>query len=109
MSGFKFTINIHKSRNVIEGSKFAFIASFEDGIDKWTGLLDVALATGHVTKPSNGWYVRPNIDDVKYREKNTHSAEFWMPILQKTDFPQAVSRKFKLSTNNLTQEEESNE
>jgi len=107
--GYNFVINVEKSRTVQEKSKIDLEVTFENGIDKWTGLLEVALSTGHVVKPSNGWYSRPNIDEAKFREKDTHTAEFWLPVLQKTDFTQAVSKKFKLSSSNLTQEEESNE
>jgi len=105
--GYNFVINIEKSRFVKEKSKINLNVTFEEGIDKWTGLLDVALETGHVVKPSAGYYSRPHItDDKKFREKATHTQEFWLPVLQDTDFSKAVSKKYKLSNSNLVQEAE---
>ena len=56
LTGYTFTINIEKSRFVKEKSKLKFTVKFNGGIDKWSGLLDLALESGHVLKPSNGWY-----------------------------------------------------
>ena len=53
--GYNFTINIEKSRFVREKSKLPFTVTFEKGLSKWSGLLDIALESGHVIKPSNGW------------------------------------------------------
>jgi hypothetical protein len=53
-------------------------------------LLDIALETGHVAKPSVGWFARVNketgeIGD-KFRIKDTDTKEFWMPILMDKSF-----------------------
>ena len=50
--GYNFTINIEKSRFVREKSKLPFTVTFEKGLSKWSGLLDIALESGHVIKPS---------------------------------------------------------
>jgi len=103
--GNNFVINVEKSRFVREKSKIDLNVTFENGIDKWTGLLEVALETGHVVKPSNGFYMRAHIkDDKKVREKATHCAEFWMPVFQDTDFPDAVAKKFSLSNGGQDEE-----
>ena len=54
--GYNFVINIEKSRYVKEKSKIPIGVSWEGGVQKYSGLLDVALAGGYVAKPSNGWY-----------------------------------------------------
>jgi RecA/RadA recombinase len=54
--GYNFIVNVEKSRFVREKSKIPVEVTFEGGISKWSGLLDVALAGGFVIKPSNGWY-----------------------------------------------------
>ena len=55
--GYNFIINVEKSRYVKEKSKIPVSVSFDGGISKWSGLLDIALESGHVIKPSNGWYL----------------------------------------------------
>ena len=54
--GYNFIINVEKSRYVKEKSKIPVSVSYNGGISTWSGLLDVALESGHVVKPSNGWY-----------------------------------------------------
>lgn len=49
--GYNFIINVEKSRYVREKSRIPVEVSFEGGISKWSGLLDVAQAGGFVVKP----------------------------------------------------------
>ena len=100
ITGYNFIINIEKSRYVREKTKIAVEVSFEGGISKWSGLMDVALAGGFVTKPSNGWYSRKD-EDQKFRMKDTYSKEFWLPIISSSDFQQYVETKFKSAGSNL--------
>ena len=100
ITGYNFIINIEKSRYVREKTKIAVEVSFEGGISKWSGLMDVALAGGFVTKPSNGWYSRKD-EDQKFRMKDTYSKEFWLPIISSGDFQQYVETKFKSAGSNL--------
>ncbi len=58
--GYNFIINVEKSRYVREKSKIPVTVSFDGGISTWSGLLDMAIESGHVVKPSNGWYSRVN-------------------------------------------------
>ena len=75
--GYNFIINVEKSRFVKEKSKIPIMVTFDGGINRWSGLLDVALELGHVTKPSNGYYTRPHIEnDKKIRQKDTNTADF---------------------------------
>jgi len=101
--GYNFTINIEKSRFVKEKSKLHFQVLFNGGIDKFSGLLDLALESGYVQKPSNGWYIRVDkttgeiLDEKKVREADTHNKAFWAPILSNPDFYKFVKDKFQLS------------
>ena len=111
LDGFTFTINIEKSRSVIEKSKFPFSVAFgrdgqRAGIQKWSGLLELAQDTGHVIKPKSGWYSRPCVpDDKSWREKETMNSTFWNPILA-TDFPAKLTDMFKMKeTAMLTNDE----
>ena len=98
LTGYNFIINVEKSRHVREKSKIPVEVSFEGGISKWSGLLDVALEGGFVTKPSNGWYAKKG-EDQKYRIKDTYSKEFWLPILASADFQQFIIDRYQISGN----------
>lgn len=107
--GYNFTINIEKSRFVKEKSKLTFQVKFNEGISKYSGLMDIALASGHVVKPKNGWYQVAGIEK-NYRLADTNNAAFWDQILETDSFKEYVEYSYKL-TNKFTdmsvEEEES--
>jgi len=108
--GYNFIINVEKSRYVKEKSKIPITVSFDGGISKWSGLLDIALESKHVVKPSNGWYSKVNsetgeVEDKKYREKDTDSAEFWESILNDKTFHEYVTNRYGVATGSIMQEE----
>ena len=75
--GYNFIINVEKSRYVKEKSKIPVTVSFDGGISRWSGLLDIAVESGHVIKPSNGWYSKVDketgeIEEKKYRLKERY-------------------------------------
>lgn len=109
--GYNFIINVEKSRFVREKSKIPVEVTWEGGISKWSGLLDMALESGHVVKPSNGWYqVAANGEDgKKYRTKDTHSKEFWLPILQDDTFYDWIKTRYEISTGDMLSHEVSEE
>jgi RecA/RadA recombinase len=99
--GYNFIINVEKSRYVKEKSKIPVSVSFDGGLSKWSGLLDIALESGHVVKPSNGWYSKCDletgvIEDKKYRIKDTDSKDFWMSILTSKSFYDFVKAKYSI-------------
>jgi len=96
VTGYNFIINVEKSRMVREKSKIAIEVSYEGGISKWSGLMDVALEGGFVTKPSNGWYSKAGSDE-KVRLKDTNTKEFWIPILADKKFQDYVEKRYKNS------------
>jgi RecA/RadA recombinase len=109
--GYNFIINVEKSRYVKEKSKIPVSVFFDGGISKWSGLLDVALESGHVIKPSNGWYSKVNkdtgeIEDKKYREKETDTKDFWLPIITSKSFNEFIENKYKVSTSDILNTEE---
>jgi RecA/RadA recombinase len=93
--GFNFIINIEKSRLVREKSKISINVNFDGGINPWSGLLDVALESGHVIKPSDGWYQKKGTEN-KLREDDTNSKEFWDDILNDKEFKTFVERKYRI-------------
>ena len=95
VTGYNFIINVEKSRYVKEKSKIPVSVSFDGGISKWSGLLDLALESGHVIKPKNGWYQKAG-EDKNYREKETENKDFWMPILMDKTFYDFVKNKYSI-------------
>jgi RecA/RadA recombinase len=103
--GYNFIINVEKSRYVKEKSKIPVSVSFDGGISKWSGLLDIALESGHVAKPSNGWYAKVDketgeIGD-KVRLADTQTAEFMDPILKDVEFQKFVQQKYEIAYGNI--------
>ena len=101
IKGYHFVINVEKSRYVKEKSKIPISVSWEGGVQKWSGLLDVALQGQYVAKPSNGWYCRVDREtgellEPKVREKQTLEEEFWKPILEETDFKDHLKNRFSI-------------
>jgi RecA/RadA recombinase len=103
--GYNFIINVEKSRYVKEKSKIPVTVSFDGGISKWSGLLDLAIESGHVVKPSNGWYSKVDNDgvigDKKYRIKETDTKEFWLPILKQKTFQEFIENKYRVASGNI--------
>jgi len=99
--GYNFIINVEKSRYVKEKSKIPVNVSFNGGINKWSGLLDIALESGHVVKPTNGWYAKVNQDTGevgdKKRYNDTQTAEFWNDILSTDSFKTFVRKKYEIT------------
>lgn len=94
--GYNFIINVEKSRYVREKSKIPIEVTFEGGISKWSGLLDIALESGHVIKPSNGWYQLAT-EEKKYRLNDTYNKEFWLPVLTDPTFSDWVEKRYRMA------------
>ena len=59
-----------------------------------------------MVKPSNGWYSQVNVEtgeveDKKYREKDTDTKEFWMPILKQKSFRDFIEDKYTVSSGSI--------
>ena len=109
IQGYHFIINVEKSRFVREKSKIPISVSWDGGIEKWSGLLDVALESGYVRKPKNGWYQAMNPEtgeelSQNLREAQTMNRQFWEKIFEKTDFESYIEKRFKIATKNMIQE-----
>ena len=110
LTGYNFIINVEKSRYVREKSKIPVTVRHDGGISRWSGLLDIALESGHVIKPSNGWYSKVDkdtgeIEDKKYRIKDTDSKDFWLPILMQKSFIEFVKDKYQVGSSAILSDE----
>lgn len=106
LAGWNFIINVDKSRHSKERSKIPVTVRYDDGISVWSGLLDMALESGHVIKPSNGWYSRVDketgeIEAKKVRQADTNTKEFWEPIITSESFNKWVEANYMASANSL--------
>ena len=104
VTGYDFVINVEKSRYVKEKSKIPISVSWEGGVQKWSGLLDIAMQGQYVAKPSNGWYSRVNREtgelfESKVREAATLEEEFWKPIFEETDFKEYLKQAYQIGGN----------
>jgi len=102
VTGYDFVIKVEKSRFVKEQSKIPISVSWEGGIDQYSGLLDVALASGHVVKPSNGWYQRVG-QEKKYRAADL-DANFWTEILEHPTFVEFVEHMYQIGQRSPSEE-----
>lgn len=103
LSGWKFTINIEKSRYVREKAKLPFVVTYEDGIQKWDAIFDLAFEYGIITKPKMGWYQLADPETGELRDKNVRLAqvmedeEYFKRLIKNEDFKKFVEKKFKLT------------
>ena len=106
LDGWKFTINIHKSRFVREKAKLPFVVKYDGGIQKYSGLMDIALENGAVIKPKMGWYSKVNLEtgevDTKlYRLKDTENTAFWKPVLDNPLFQKKIEEAYMVSQGSI--------
>ena len=111
LTGYNFISNVEKSRFVREKSKIPVEVSFEGGISKWSGLLDMAMESGHVIKPSNGWYQRVDTStgeavEPKVRKTDTQKKDFWLPILSDQTFMDWIAKRYTISSSDGIMREE---
>ena len=109
LQGYHFIINVEKSRYVKEKSKIPISVSFNGGMQKYSGLLDLAMQANFVTKPSPGWYAKVDrkTGEVgpKVRLDATQTKEFWYPILEDKQFKTFVQEKYQIGYGNILNDE----
>ena len=114
LTGYNFIINVEKSRYVREKAKIPVTVSFDGGISTWSGLLEMATESGHVVKPSNGWYSRVNtttgeVEDKKFRIKDTDTKEFWLPVLGDPTFQDWIKQNYQIANGAIMSDDEVSE
>jgi RecA/RadA recombinase len=115
IAGYHFIINVEKSRYVKEKSKVPITVSYEGGIKKWSGLLDLALDGNFIAKPSNGWYQVVDQQTGELVGNKMRAAEiednsaFWKTIFSTTKFAEWIKSKYTLVGGSLVQNVEEDE
>jgi RecA/RadA recombinase len=104
MLGYHFIINVEKSRFVREKSKIPITVTYEGGLNKWSGLLDIAIKGKYVGKPVAGWYQKIDTKTgefvgEKYRAASiVDSDEFWEKLFEETDLEQFIEKAYTLES-----------
>jgi RecA/RadA recombinase len=102
--GYHFVINIEKSRHVKEKSKIPITVMFDGGIDKWSGLLDLALEAGILEKQGRSYM----FNGEKYGPNSLNNV-FWTKVLANSSLAEFIEKKYKLVTDNQIIAEEEKE
>jgi len=112
IKGYHFVINVEKSRYVKEKSKIPITISYDGGINRWSGLLDVALDGGYIVKPKVGWYATVDKETGEVKQPSVRAAdiannkEFWMNMFKTTDFAKYIENRYKMSMSAMLDDEE---
>ena len=110
--GYHFVINVEKSRYVREKSKIPITVGFDSGINKWSGLLDLALEGKFIVKPKQGWYARVDQETGEISGKNYRAGDiddngdFWKTIFEETNFADWIKNKYSLGTGDIMRDDE---
>jgi RecA/RadA recombinase len=112
--GYHFIINIEKSRYVREKSKIPITVGFDSGINKWSGLLDLALEGKFIVKPKQGWYARVDQETGEISGKNyragdiVDNGDFWKTIFEETNFADWIKNKYSLGMGEIMRDDDAN-
>lgn len=99
--GNEFVIRIEKSRKVKERSEFPVKVTAEHGLDKFSGLFDIAMEIGYITSEKKGWYkvvdpVTGEFPEVsKRRSEIEQDREIWEDLLNDEGFKQAIHDRYR--------------
>ena len=102
LTGYNFIINVEKSRYVKEKSKIPVSVKFEGGIDKWSGMVEMALDAGCISQ-SGAWYQLVDtetgeVHDKKYRARQLTTNEIMIPIISSKMFLEHIHEKYSISS-----------
>lgn len=109
--GYNFIINVEKSRTVQEKSKIPLQVTYEGGSNYYSGILELGLESGHIAKPSMGWYqlVDKETGELvgsKVRAKDTETEEFLGKVMKDKSFKEFVRNKYRVPDGALQKKEE---
>ena len=112
IDGYSFIINVEKSRYVKEKSKIPINVTYEGGINKWSGLVELAEEGKYVVKPAQGWYQRFDnatgefIGDKMRMADIENNSAFWKNLFEETDFAEWLKNKYTTVSGSLINDED---
>lgn len=99
--GYNFTIKAEKSRFVQEGKKFPISVTWENGIEKYSGLSELAEEMDIIEKVKDGRSFVYKFGELTSSPENINIDEnFWNQVFTKSYFKYKLSQEFKLVKTN---------
>jgi len=99
--GYNFIINVEKSRYVKEKSKIPISVLWNGGIQKHSGMVDLALEAGFLTKSGRSFRLvdKDGVinENVKITNEDLETDEFWNKFLTETTFSDWISKKYAIA------------
>lgn len=115
ISGYHFVINIEKSRYVKEKSKIPITISFDGGINRWSGLIDIAIEGKYINKVNRGklgthiQVVNPTTGELVGEELKmvdvVNDKNFWKNMFLTTDFAQYIESTYKIANGPIMEDD----
>jgi len=115
LAGWTFNYKVLKSRDVKEKAVFPITVLFSGGIQRYTGMFDLAKLGGFIAMPSNGWYLRTDkigggfvADTTKVQRPAVENDDaFWAPILKSEAFKEFIRNRFSLESGAMMEDVDS--
>jgi hypothetical protein len=99
--GSLFNVNVYKGRLTRAKSKFPIRVTFEEGIDKFSALMDIGLDLGFIKKGkisrSHSYYPVDN-PSLECLLEQSSCIEFWGDLLKNQDFKDAIYNRYSLGS-----------
>jgi len=99
ITGYDFVINVEKSRYVKEKSQIPISVSWDAGIERFSGMFDLALALGYITKSGSRYQLTDletgEIDDKKIWRKDIGD-DFWTKLIEHKPFAEAIQKQYMI-------------
>lgn len=111
LKGYHFIINVEKSRYVKEKSKIPITVNYDSGINRWSGLLDLAIEAGVIVKPKQGWYARVNQETGEIGKNHragdiVDNRDFWKSVLEESNLAEWIKNKYTLAAGEIIKDDE---
>ena len=97
LTGFDFVIRVKFSRYVREKSEFPITVTYDDGIEQYSGLFDLALEEGIIKSEKQGWYIIDDSGKGVRRADIESNPEFMSALIKNPAFGKALVTKYKLN------------
>lgn len=105
IEGYKFIINIEKSRYVKEKSKLPIEVSWDNGVNTWSGFFDLAKEFGYIVSPTKGKYALATDVEKTFKEDEVKdNDEFWKELLKTTDLEERIKKEYSLEDTKVENE-----
>lgn len=110
--GYDFVINVEKSRFTKEKSKIPIYVSMTDGLDRYSGMGDLAVEAGLLQVAKKGYYFKVDpetgvVDDKQYPMSKIEADREWMKALTTSErFQEFIKDKYQLASSKLMNDED---